>query len=250
MALIKSAYFSTLAAFLVLGVSAQTAPQYGQCGGVSWTGPTACPANWTCTFSSAYYSQCLPGSATSTTPPVTSTPVTSTPVTSTPTGTGSPTSSAPGNSATLAPGYSFVRAVEDPNFHKYLQSQVLGKASPAVLGDYTQAAQFQVVNGQLVQNAGGTSLYAIVEPPANTTVVKLGVSWSTTPDTLGTFVFSGDSLEWSSPSVKRQQNNAWLVCPNGSTLLVFINLGAYDYMTPAGCADETLNAYTGTTAVP
>jgi hypothetical protein len=89
--------------------------------------------------------------------------------------------------------------VEDPNFHKYLQSQVLGTASPAVLGDYTHAAQFQVVNGQLIQNAGGSNLYAIVEPPANSTVVKLGLHWSTTPDTLGTFVFSGDSLEYVYP---------------------------------------------------
>ncbi|KAJ7792649.1 carbohydrate-binding module family 1 protein [Mycena olivaceomarginata] len=242
----KLTYLSAFAAFLVFRVSAQTAPQYGQCGGMGWTGATTCPANWSCTFSSAWYSQCLPGSATTTGPTTT---------VSTPVGTGgsttvSSTSTGSSGSATLAPGWSFVRAVEDPNFHKYLQSQVLGTASPAVLGDYTHAAQFQVVNGQLIQNAGGSNLYAIVEPPANSTVVKLGLHWSTTPDTLGTFVFSGDSLEWSSPSVKRQQNNAWLVCPSGTTLSVFINLGAYAYMTPAGCADETLNAYTGATAVP
>jgi hypothetical protein len=53
-----------------------------------------------------------------------------------------------------------------------------------------------VVGGQLIQNAGGTNLYAVVQPPANSTVVKLAVSWSTKPDTLGMFVFSGDSLEY------------------------------------------------------
>ncbi|KAK7042480.1 4-O-methyl-glucuronoyl methylesterase, partial [Favolaschia claudopus] len=230
----------------VCGVNGQTAPQYGQCGGQGWTGPTTCPANWACTVSNDWYSQCLPGSATTTGPTTTI----STTKTSTGGSTASSTSTASSGSATLVPGWSFVRAVEDPNFHKYLQSQVLGTASPAVLGDYTQAAQFQVVNGQLVQSAGGSQLYAVVEPPANSTAVKLGMHWATTPDTLGTFVFSGDSLEWSSPSVKRQQNNAWLVCPTGSVLNVFINLGAYDYMTPPGCADQTLNAYTGTTAVP
>ncbi|KAJ7672562.1 carbohydrate-binding module family 1 protein [Mycena polygramma] len=231
MALTKS--LAAFAAFLVCGVSAQTtAPQYGQCGGTGWTGATTCPANFSCTVSNQWYSQCLPGgAATSTTPPATSTPVTSTP------GTGGSTtvaSTAPVSSATLASGYSFVRAVEDPNFHKYLQSEVL----------------VPVVDGQLIQNAGGTNLYAVVEPPANSTVVKLGMSWSKTPDTLGTFEFSGDSLEWSSPSVTRQQTNAWLVCPSGTTLLVYLNLGAYGYMTPTGCADETLNAYTGSTAVP
>ncbi|KAK6335605.1 hypothetical protein TWF696_002372 [Orbilia brochopaga] len=34
------------------------APLYGQCGGQGWTGPTTC-AQGTCTYSNAYYSQCL-----------------------------------------------------------------------------------------------------------------------------------------------------------------------------------------------
>jgi hypothetical protein len=29
-------------------------------GGVSWTGSTTCASRSTCTYSSAYYSQCLP----------------------------------------------------------------------------------------------------------------------------------------------------------------------------------------------
>jgi hypothetical protein len=36
-----------------------TAAQYGQCGGTRWTGPTTCVSPYTCTYSSAYYSQCL-----------------------------------------------------------------------------------------------------------------------------------------------------------------------------------------------
>jgi cellulase len=39
--------------------AATGAPLYGQCGGSGWTGPTTC-ASGTCTYSSAYYSQCLP----------------------------------------------------------------------------------------------------------------------------------------------------------------------------------------------
>ncbi|KAF8306712.1 hypothetical protein DL93DRAFT_2088538 [Clavulina sp. PMI_390] len=34
------------------------APLYGQCGGIGWTGPTTC-AQGTCTYSNAYYSQCI-----------------------------------------------------------------------------------------------------------------------------------------------------------------------------------------------
>ncbi|KAJ7628419.1 hypothetical protein FB45DRAFT_918251 [Roridomyces roridus] len=243
----KPAFLSVFSLTVVCGVAGQTAPQYGQCGGTGWTGATTCPSGWSCTYSNDWYSQCLPGSGTATgTTTAPSTVSSSSPSTSS----ASSTSSAPGGSSTLAPGYSFIRTVENPYFHDYLQSQVLNTASTAVVGSYTNAAQFQIVNGQLIQNAGGTNLYANVLPPANSNVTYIGMTWKTTPDTLGTFVFSGDSLEWSSPSVSRQQTNAWLVCPSGSTLFIYLNLGAYDYMTPTGCTDETLNAYTGATAVP
>ncbi|KAG6876843.1 hypothetical protein C0993_012660, partial [Termitomyces sp. T159_Od127] len=138
---------------------------------------------------------------------------------------------------------------EEPNFHKYLRSEVINTASEAVLGDPSTAAQFIVTNGQLIQNADGTPLYAVVEDRANSTVVKLKMSWSATPATSGTFVFSGDTLEWSNPAITRPQNNAWLVCPDDAgNLDVYVNLGPYAYMTPAGCADETIHAYTGATA--
>ena len=79
---------------------------------------------------------------------------------------------------------------------------------PAVLGDPNDAAQFQINNGQLEQLVpGGAALYAHVQPPANSSAVKLPVSWATTPDTLGTFVWSGDTVEWSSTTVTRPQSN-------------------------------------------
>ncbi|KAH7912494.1 carbohydrate-binding module family 1 protein [Hygrophoropsis aurantiaca] len=233
---------------LITAVAAQTASEYGQCGGINWTGATTCPSGWTCTVSSEYYSQCLPGGTSVS------------PTTSASGGSGgtSPTStsSASSGTATLQSGWNWIRAVEDPNFHQYLQSEVLNTASTAVLGSPTTAGQFQVTGGQLVQNApAGSSnmLYAVVEGRANSSVTMLGMSWSTDPasgDNAGTFVFSGDTLEWSIPTITRPQDNAWLVCPDAAgNKLLYINLGAYDYETPAGCADETIHAYTGATAV-
>ncbi|KAF3917592.1 hypothetical protein AA313_de0204415 [Arthrobotrys entomopaga] len=35
------------------------APQWGQCGGIGWTGPTSCNSPYTCKVSNPYYSQCL-----------------------------------------------------------------------------------------------------------------------------------------------------------------------------------------------
>ncbi|KAI0037056.1 hypothetical protein K488DRAFT_75613 [Vararia minispora EC-137] len=224
---------------------AQTAPQYGQVRAflrLMWSGATTCPSGWTCTVSNAYYSQCLPGAATGGSSPTT-----------TATGGSSPTStsaSATGPTPTLVSGWSFIRAVEDPNFHKYLRSEVQNQPSTAVLGDPLTAGQFAVASGQLVQYANlsaSTPLYANVQPRANSTVMKLGLTWETTPDEGGgTFVWSGDTLEWSIPTISRPQTNAWLVCPDAAgNLVLFINLGAYAYMTPTGCADETIHAYTG-----
>ncbi|CCA73932.1 hypothetical protein PIIN_07885 [Serendipita indica DSM 11827] len=70
-----------------------------------------------------------------------------------------------------------------------------------------------------------------------------GATAQTAPD------WSGDTLLWSDPSVTRSQNNAWLICPdaNGNDDL-YVNLGPYAYNTPAGCGDQTIHAYTGSTA--
>lgn len=255
--MVKSITASLACVFaLVAGASAQTtAPQWGQCGGSGWTGATVCPSGWVCTYSNPYYSQCLQGVApsTPTTNPVGTTtfPPTSRPTTPTSTSSGSAAS----GTTTLLPGNSFIRAVEDPNFHQYLQSEVLGTAGDAVLGSPGTAAQFQIVGGQLVQELpGGGSLYAVVEGQANSSVTKLKMSWSTSPASganAGTFMWSGDTVEWSIPTIARPQLNAWLVCPDAAgNKDVYINLGNYDYMTPAGCADETIHAYTGATATP
>lgn len=77
-----------IAGLLALAGSA-TAQQsaWGQCGGRDWTGPTTCVAGYVCQYSHEWYSQCVPGTATTvttTTRPATTTTTTSTqPATST-----------------------------------------------------------------------------------------------------------------------------------------------------------------------
>ncbi|KAH7925352.1 hypothetical protein BV22DRAFT_444626 [Leucogyrophana mollusca] len=82
---------------------AQAASDYGQCGGIGWTGPTTCPSGWTCTVSDDYYSQCLPGGTGGS-------PTTSA---SSGSGGGTPTStsSASSGTATLQSGWNWIRAV-------------------------------------------------------------------------------------------------------------------------------------------
>ncbi|KAL5523204.1 hypothetical protein ACEPAF_1471 [Sanghuangporus sanghuang] len=245
-----------LATVLLAGCGAlaqTTAPQWGQCGGTGWTGPTACPSGWVCTASNPYYSQCLEGTAPA---PSSSTSASSSPVTSTP-GTSTAGSSIPSGTATAGPtgatlltGNLWIRAVEAPNFHTYLQSAESGQPGPAVFGSYTTAAQFQLNDGQVEQQlADGSVLYLNV----NTTTASSGATYlptffATTQEATGTWAFQGDGLTWTAPDIPRQNIGAFLACGSGVPS-VNVNLGPYAYETPAGCADETLNYYNGATAV-
>lgn len=57
----KSTTFAIGTALLSVGVHAQTtAPEYGQCGGIGWTGATTCTSGWVCTVLNDYYSQVRP----------------------------------------------------------------------------------------------------------------------------------------------------------------------------------------------
>lgn len=100
-----------------------------------------------------------------------------------------------------------------PYYHKYLQSQTLRTPGNAVLGDHTTAAQLDVINGQLRQliDTSGTVLYAQVEPKTSDSQNKLLLTFASSPNTYGTFSWSGDSLLWTNPSVPRQNNAAWLI---------------------------------------
>ncbi|KAG6840742.1 hypothetical protein C0991_004651 [Blastosporella zonata] len=76
---------STSLIALALAISPVLAQQaiYAQCGGVNWTGGTTCVSGTTCQYQNDYYSQCLPGTATSTTAASTTTTKATTSTTST-----------------------------------------------------------------------------------------------------------------------------------------------------------------------
>ena len=222
---------------------------WGQCGGSGWSGSTNCAAGATCVILNDYYSQCQPGTASTTfhtstssasEPATTNSPTTTTtrPASTTIPGGSNPSGLGPG--ITLQSGYYWIRSVESPNFHEYLQTNPKYTTGLAIMGDYTTAGQFNIINGQLVElidPAAGTLLYANVSPPQSSEST-LPVSFGKTQNTYGTFAFQGDAVTWSVPSISRPNTAAWYVCQNQQ---LFINLGAYDYGTPAGCADETVS---------
>ncbi|KAG8953484.1 hypothetical protein FRC04_002326 [Tulasnella sp. 424] len=80
-------------AILAGSASACTSTNYGQCGGSGYTGCTDCPSGYTCTYSSQWYSQCMPGTGTGTTTTTTSKSSTTTTTTKTSTTTTTTTTS-------------------------------------------------------------------------------------------------------------------------------------------------------------
>ncbi|KAK3670877.1 Endoglucanase EG-II [Recurvomyces mirabilis] len=91
---------TTIAVLAAASTVAAQQSAYGQCGGQGWSGATTCTSGYYCYAQNSYYSQCVPGTA-STTVKTTAKPTTATttakPVSSTKTTTSSaaPTSSAP-----------------------------------------------------------------------------------------------------------------------------------------------------------
>ncbi|KZP12780.1 carbohydrate-binding module family 1 protein [Athelia psychrophila] len=231
---------------------------YGQCGGIGWAGSTSCVSGYTCTISSAYYSQCIPGTApttskspvtTSNTGSSTSSPV----IISTPTTSSGPTGTvawAPGT-ATLLPNQLWIRADEQPDFHFYLQSKVLNSPGDAVISNPATAAQNNIVSGQLVQYLpSGSKLYLGVYPNATGTT-RLKMYWSTAPATNVTWSWEGDGVQGNVPGYTSAATGNFLSCTDTSTTAtnIYLDLGAFDYLTPTGCASETLNYYNGATTV-
>jgi endo-1,4-beta-xylanase len=50
---------TTSSATVTTTTASGTVAKWGQCGGIGWTGGTVCVAGTTCTYSNAWYSQCL-----------------------------------------------------------------------------------------------------------------------------------------------------------------------------------------------
>ncbi|EFQ91919.1 hypothetical protein PTT_11115 [Pyrenophora teres f. teres 0-1] len=245
-------YSTTGLLALLASTTSAVVGNWQQCGGMSWSGDTVCGSNAGCVKINDYYSQCQPGAApvpvpsSSAAPSPTPEPSQVTP--GTPTASNVPSGTGPGK--TLQSGYYWARAVAAPNFHKYIQTNPLYSTGPALLGDYTTAGQFQVVDGQLVElvSAPGAPvklLYANVSEERSINGMSLAVSFSESKNTYGTFAWGGDDLQWSVAGVNRPNKSAWYVCTGQK---MYINLGNYLYQTPSGCADQTIHYYNDKTA--
>lgn len=94
---------------------------------------------------------------------------------------------------TLKPDFKWLRTVQEPYFHYYLQTDPQLVAGPGIVGDPTTAAQWAIQDGQLVElvDTNGTLLHMHVEEPTDDTTVMLGVTIAAEPNSFGTFAWSG-----------------------------------------------------------
>jgi len=170
---------------------------WSQCGGIGWTGATTCVSGYTCTVSNPYYSQCLPGAASTTSTVIISPPTSSTVSSSTVTVTGTPTSTGTGSTAT--PTGEQIRTDQDPAYHLYLQD-INGIPT---LGPEASSGYFTIGSTIQLNNANGTSLFLNVD--ANATTDWKPLSFDATATTT-TWSLSGDTIIYGN-----LQN--FIVCP-------------------------------------
>ncbi|KAK7747357.1 hypothetical protein SLS53_001611 [Cytospora paraplurivora] len=156
---------------------------------------------------------------------------------------------------TLSSDWYWIRGVETPYYHSYLQTLPTATPGTALLDSYETAGQYNIIDGQLVYNTGsGTTddaLYLHVEDPADKSQRELATWFNTTENTYGTFAFSGDTVTWTDPDVTRPNTAAFYVCPGNSTTgenALYVNTGAYLYDTPSGCYDVDIHSYGASTA--
>ncbi|KAI5848669.1 hypothetical protein DFP73DRAFT_337725 [Morchella snyderi] len=213
-------------ALLLLSLSANSVHgavvAWGQCGGVTYSGDTACVSGYACAKVNDYYYQCQPGtvSTAASTTALTPTTATTTPSTTTTT-TAASTASAAGQ---------LIRGVSTPIYHLYLQSL----AGVPVMAAEATALRF-IISGSIQDTTSGLYLNA----DSSTTSYK-PISFGATATTTG-WGLEGDTIITTNASVFGRQLN-FLACETSTSgaYKLYLQTGSD---TPSGetCTLQTLH---------
>ncbi|KAG5726154.1 putative mannan endo-1,4-beta-mannosidase F [Termitomyces sp. T112] len=211
---------------MMRGVDAQSGA-WGQCGGIEWTGATICVAGWVCTYSTPYYSQCLPGTLSSSARTTDSVVTTTAHPTATTTQLG--TTATTTTTSPAATG-SQIRTVQDPVYHFYLQD--IGGVP--VLGPESSSGYFTIGNTISLSNTSGSKLYLNIGTGGTASYKPLTLDATATTTDWG---LEGDTIITTSP---RQLN--FLACATNNTTIynVYLQEGN-DTPTEASCTLVTMH---------
>ncbi|KAI0373431.1 alpha/beta-hydrolase [Pilatotrama ljubarskyi] len=232
---------SALSVIALAGFVAGQAAEWGQCGGIGWTGATTCVSGTACVKLNDYYSQCQPGAAAPPPPPTPTSP-------SAP----SPTSSAPTGSAPSGPGLASIPASTlfqitnfgtNPNnvgMFVYRPKNVAAKPPLIVASHYCSGTAQAYFTGSKFAQLSETYGYVVLFPSSP----HSGTCWDVSSDE--TLTHNGGSDSLSIANAARYAIANWGVDPDrvfavgtsSGAMMTSVLAGAYPDIFKAGIVDS------------
>ncbi|EIW62600.1 alpha/beta-hydrolase [Trametes versicolor FP-101664 SS1] len=231
----------TLSFVALAGLVAGQAAEWGQCGGIGFTGATTCVAGTTCVTLNAYYSQCQPGAAA---PAPTSAPQPS------PT---QPAGPAPSNPSTpTGPGLSSIPASTlhqitnfgaNPNnigMFVYKPARVAANPPLIVASHYCSGTAQAYFTGSKFAQLAETYGYVVLFPNSP----HSGTCWDVSSDATLTHNGGGDSLGIASAARFAianwdvDANRVFAVGTSSGAMMTSVLAGAYPDIFKAGIVDS------------
>ncbi|KAI0329096.1 alpha/beta-hydrolase [Cubamyces sp. BRFM 1775] len=210
------------------------ASEWGQCGGIGYTGPTVCVAGTTCVVLNDYFSQCL---ANTSTPPPTSVPTS--PTSSTPTST-APTGLSSIPASTLHQITNFGDNTNNIGMFVYKPARVTSKPPLIVASHYCSGTAQAYYMGSKFAQLAETYGYVVLYPNSP----HSGTCWDVSSDETLTHNGGSDSLGIA-PAARYAIAN-WGVDPDrvfavgtsSGAMMTSVLAGAYPDVFKAGIVDS------------
>nr|VWO96110.1 Velvet complex subunit B [Ganoderma boninense] len=220
-------------------LAAGQASEWGQCGGIGWTGATTCVSGTVCTVINSYYSQCLPGA-------VTPAPTSTTPATSAPPGTTStPTGSAPGGLSSIPAStlFQISNFGSNPNnigMFVYKPKNVAAKPPLIVASHYCSGTAQAYFSGSKFAQLAETYGYVVLYPNSP----HSGTCWDVSSNATLTHNGGSDSLGIASAARYAianwgiDTNRVFAVGTSSGAMMTSVLAGAYPDIFKAGIVDS------------
>ncbi|OCH86101.1 putative acetylxylan esterase A [Obba rivulosa] len=222
----------------LLHLVAGQSEEWGQCGGIGWTGATTCVAGTVCTELNSYYSQCLPGAAPSSVPSVPTTTAGAPPGTSSTTTAPTGLSSIP--ASTLYQITNFGTNPTNVGMYVYKPAKVASNPPLIVAIHYCSGTAQAYYTGSTFAQLAETYGYVVLFPNSPNS----GTCWDVSSTATLTHNGGGDSLGIASAA--RYAISNWGVDPSrvfaagtsSGAMMTSVLAGAYPDVFQAGVVDS------------
>ncbi|KAI0356388.1 putative acetylxylan esterase A [Trametes cingulata] len=232
-------FASALSVVALAGLVAAQAAEWGQCGGIGWTGATTCVAGTACVKLNDYYSQCQPGAAAPPPPPTPTSPSAPAPTSSTPTGS-APSGLASIPASTLHQITNFGSNPNNIGMFVYKPKNVAPKPPLIVASHYCSGTAQAYFTGSKFAQLSETYGYVVLFPSSP----HSGTCWDVSSDE--TLTHNGGSDSLGIASAARYAIANWGVDPDrvfavgtsSGAMMTSVLAGAYPDIFKAGIVDS------------